>query len=799
MIRQIGNQQLIKPFVHFVTIVLFLVSVASGDALIVLRVVSGLLVSFYFVGDSMKSALKAYFNLRETTKGSLALSVLLSFSLFTCVSVILALNYELYSLDLTVVLIGIIAVFDFLAFVKRGSRSDFHRPSLRKNGIHLLGIFTLFFGILIILLFRSGFPWPSMPGADQYTYLAGSNWIFASHGLKNLLPSSASLSLPSSYVFQVLIVSTASFIGIDPYAIFWGSPFLALPLYGLLVYGLSTSFTHSREQGFISACVALAVLGGESFLGPQYFFPSTLSVILFLLILNFLMEFEGGPHILAALTFIFLVSIYFTYYFPFIITLPIVAIVLLKKTFARSWTDRQFMMFSITLFFGMIIMSWAAASLINDETLLLNTKLSMLNDAYGIFTLLLFLAGIVAAAFRYFRQPRANAYLPLLTAYSLSLLIIYFLPPTSSMRTEIFARGFIALFVSFIFVEIRANFSLFRKITTVRISEKRLKAMSFVVAYSALVLLLGVMIPPYISYASNVRYWSNISEDEYLAARWVNRNTSQSDYILTDPSTGYIFRGVATRNSSTSFIIGGHTPSFSEQTALASFVLNFFKEQDLSRIPDYYDEFPKKPDLVVITTRTLAWVEAGNANKTFYAPVDNKLMEFSWMSKFSSPFFSSAANWSTVRIYRPTNASTETVWEDDSFSNGWSDWYLDGAYANHSSIVNDSVLRLDVQAKNDQDSWVGLSQQLPNISDADFIRVRYRVEDPCYATEVVIWDSKGMSAIYYMQQSTDWREDFFMIDKPDVSEHYRIGIVIWTKDALEHSFFLDYLLLGKII
>jgi hypothetical protein len=206
---------------------------------------------------------------------------------------------------------------------------------------------------------------------------------------------------------------------------------------------------------------------------------------------------------------------------------------------------------------------------------------------------------------------------------------------------------------------------------------------------------------------------------------------------------------------------------------------------------------PQMPDLIVITTRTSSWINSGNPEAMFLAPTADKLIPFSGIDKFSTPFFILLKSWNTVLIYKPAQAAVVPVWQDNSFSEGWS-WYLDGAYGNHSSTIN-SFLTMTVQAQSSNNAWMGLTKQLSNVSEATYLEIRYRIDVPSRTLEVVLWNSTGgYVAIEYLQQSSNWSNASFQLPST-ISKATKIGIIIWTQDVLQHRCDVGYIMLVKIV
>jgi hypothetical protein len=420
---------------HFLAIVIFLIGVAVySDNIIsmLLRIISSLLISFYLIGDSAKAVLRKIVPFSEMDfVGEAALSILLSFSYFFIISVVFSSFFLLSSVSMVFSLIATLIILDIIRFsLPRDlkGKEDFVN---RNFALVMLPIVSI--GFLLAVLFKSNFIWPSMPGWDVYPYLAGSNWIFEYHGIASIFPSYTSLVPPSSYLFQILVASFSSFSYINPYLVFWGGPFLAIPLFGALIY-------------MLASIICLFIPGGDIFLGPQYFFPSTLSLILFLLITIFMLTMEKSGKAQLVLVSYFLVIYYSIYYFPILITLPLFSILIVKKT-SQGFLRRHFKMLSGMLLVSMVFLSWLGAFLLSDAASSVFQKFGALSNEYSGLLLFLFSVGIL---FVIYKKPYLfsdeNRFI--IIAYSLSLLLIYFMPPVSTARVEEFLRGFMSIVIS---------------------------------------------------------------------------------------------------------------------------------------------------------------------------------------------------------------------------------------------------------------------------------------------------------------------------------------------------------------
>lgn len=625
----------------------------------VLRVIGGLFICFYAVGESLTSALRIRFSsIGKLSSGVIAFNLLLSFSYFMCVSIILSLQYSLNNINLALAMIPFIFISDFVGF-KLENSANLEPGRIEGNRRNLQPIMViLIFGISLAFLFRSGFRWPSMSGWDQYIFLGGSNWIFTYHGIKNILPVGSNSVFPYPYLFQILVASTAILVDVAPYSLFWFAPFIMIPVYGLLVYGVSYRITQERAQSFAAALIALSVSGGESLLGPHYFFPSTISLFLFLLLLVVILEPHGKERAPVMFIYGFVLMYSAFYYYPLILTFPILLLFHRKN---RDQSSRPIFVFSLI---GMTLVSVLGGIILSfGQTLSLAEKLETIRRIYPVSLWLLFFGGATIVVVKYFIGLSKEKNLLAVLIYTTSLLLVYFLPPSVSNRAEIIFRSFFAIIASVSLLWIQHSFeSVTRKVLSVREHKVHLKELPSVFSHTILVLIILLLIQPYIFYASNVPHWSNISMDEYLAAEWIRQNSLPDGYILTDPSTGYVLRGLTLRNSSVTFIIEGHTPSHASGLGanLSKLIYDFFREEDPLKVPDYLEKFPNLPELIVISTRTSSWVKSGTINKMIFTPTTEKLRPFRGIDKFSTPLFILSKSWESVKIYRLTEANHES-------------------------------------------------------------------------------------------------------------------------------------------
>jgi len=452
------------------------------------------------------------------------------------------------------------------------------------------------------------------------------------------------------------MASFSDILGINAYTIFWLAPFYLIPIYGLLVYGLASVLTKDRMQSLFAGMLGASIGGGEVLLGPQYLFPSTLFILIFLLSLIAFIEspLKGVSQIVLGFA-LFAVTFALYYYPLFLATVPIVAFLIDHGANSRfaQWR-KPALLGSVAI---SIVLTILGSMLLAGVTLPLGQLTSILRSAYPDALWLLIILGSLVVLRRLSQDRTGYSVQAMMVLYVAMLIGIYFLPISSSWRSELMLRPFAAIVASYSLPLLSSSLSRASEVISRfdpdinSLSEKsdRLVKLSLVlfIAFST-----SLVVQTYVSYAQHVPNWSNISSDEYQAAQWLSEKTPAGGYILTDPSTGMMLRGVALLNSSTSFIIGGHTPSPQRYPGLRKVIYAFFTSQNGTDIPIYLSELPHAPDFIVITSRTASWASWGGVNSTFPAPTTNSPSSFPGFGKFNSSSFAMVSKWETVMIYR---------------------------------------------------------------------------------------------------------------------------------------------------
>jgi len=611
----------------------------------------GALLALYLLGRSLRIAFVGSTKFDHVSlRGRLALDIALSISCFAIISGSLAVLYLLNELSLSS-LLTLLTIGPILVGIARKQLP--RRPAFRMLLPDAPVIGVALFGLSVAFVFREGFVWPSMPGWDIYVHLGVSNWIFAHNGSNTVFATGNSF-LGYPYLFHILLASISYVLGCSPYDVLWAGSFFAIPSYGLLVYALAAFLTQSRVQSAFAGTLAMSISGGDSLLGPQYFFPSTAFILLFLLCLAAIAESPLRGLAQTILSATLLVTCYVVYFYTLFLSLGPLIVVLAKRS-PNSFLGHWGKLVIVATFGASIVLTYAGSLLLSLGDLSESLKVTLLMTAYPIVLWLSIGAGGLIILIRLFFKRVPGYFDHLILGYVAIVLALYLLPVQFSYRAELMLRPFAAILASYSMVAMtwittytRANgVDLARVLKTARFPAK-------VSVFLLLAISVALVVQPYFAYGQQIPSYSNLSNDEYQAATWLVQHTPHGGYVLTDPSTGFVIRGLTLLNSSTAFIIRGHTPSPANYASLAVVIYRIFYTQNATEIPTDMAQLPQRPDFVVITTRTVSWVAVGGVNSTYYAPTSDNIESFAGLPKFSSSMFSLAASWQTVRIYQLT-------------------------------------------------------------------------------------------------------------------------------------------------
>ncbi len=165
---------------------------------------------------------------------------------------------------------------------------------------------------------------------------------------------------------------------------------------------------------------------------------------------------------------------------------------------------------------------------------------------------------------------------------------------------------------------------------------------------------IALMFPMFENYASSTIF-SYLSQDEYAAIKWIDGNTPASAYILTDPGSGFLVRGLTLRNASTFLVLpDGRMPADPSllYPDLEPNLHSFFSSSSLSDSLASLRAIPFREIRIVVTSRTVSWANSP-AETIIYRPVPTvDYASITW--KLAPPGFTEVHRSDTVLIYRPS-------------------------------------------------------------------------------------------------------------------------------------------------
>jgi hypothetical protein len=285
-------------------------------------------------------------------------------------------------------------------------------------------------------------------------------------------------------------------------------------------------------------------------------------------------------------------------------------------------------------------------------------------------------------------------------------------------------------------------------------------------------------------YSAQLPSMSNISSDEYSASEWLKSNTLPGDYLLTDPSTGFMLRGLTLRNSSTSFLLDGH-PVSDYYSNLSNLTYNFFVSTDPIKCKAIIDEMPLQPKYVVVTTRTSSWVSWGGIQSIYTSPSDS-FNSWPGFQKFGSELFPLFKKWGEVSLYRIASFDIRPVLKLNSTQP--TSYYLDGDFGNYSQTIEaEGTLSLFAQSRTSSSAWTGIVYKNVSLVNSDYFLIKYKVTNPA-SSLFLVFRAENLTAISILSldQKTYWNEFWVPVDNQIVRLTTEIDLLLYTQDIDLH-------------
>jgi hypothetical protein len=652
------------PFIFILLALVFLASsISSFYYLTMFMLPIGFLLLFLVLGMSVRILLGRFFE-NPSLKGSLSWKgfswdILLSGLITLFISSFLTLTFHL---DLiTIIICSLIVILNLITisldFSSKGSKEDktdrlfTFRPSY-------LGVFAVVFAAIIITFyFRSTTPYPSITGWDINNELAITNWIQSTHGYNYLfIPSFPAGGTPYPGLFFHFISGYFTFLGIEPVLFFWVGIFAVIAIYLFLIYLITLKISNNVWLSLTSCFAAffISAAGSEIVRSPLYITLDMLSLLLLLIIILFNVYNYGDRSLLKKIINLVSISALFVFnYYVLILTLPIL-IILVILDWRQSFSFLKKRIFKIigVLTSAVLIVSLlmvamfvpSISSLLSGELFTLSMKIDLISTIYPSYFWALISLALLSMIIYHVKNRRIPRIYALLLFFIGFYVFLYFLPIWLTYRVEFYLRILLSLLVSGI--ALLLDIGWFKKTLFARFRTK--VKLGVIVSFLILVSTIVLMLPLFTEY----QYSSYISRDEHDAAIWLRENTPQNSYIITDPSSGYVIRGISLRNSSSYFILpDGRMPadSFSLYPNIIYMTERVFSDPSSFNYAELSDHLKVNDLFVVVTSRTVYWASSSFSNVVMTHPVENTVFSID----FDPQLFRQVYNSSTVQIYQP--------------------------------------------------------------------------------------------------------------------------------------------------
>ena len=401
---------------------------------------------------------------------------------------------------------------------------------------------------------------------------------------------------------------------------------------------------------------------------PLFFTPGMVAHLLFLLLVILFLCYEGNSKFRSLIMLIMAVNLAMLYYPAVVITFPLLLYFIVGQRPMRLVRSGKSLFYLTSLLLPVLIVHTSVIPVIREEFWSLGAfdtswKVNIIQLVYPIYFWVVFaLSLLFLICSQRSTFDKKWVYWDLLLIIGIWA-IIYFFPMWISYRIELYMRSFLAIFISGMISFSDKFFNSLRTVNLACASSSRFKLAvnpGHIVSVLTLCFLCSTLCALFTNYASD--FHSYTSRDECDAAFWIRDNTPSDSYILTDPSSGYVIRGLALRNSSTFFVLpDGRMPSDASTILpnIRSLIHSFFNSESLDQAKSILGNFTYKHVFVVITSRTVVWAQCP-MESIFTHPFENQ--DLSIFDKFLDPqSFQLLHSSPSVRIYfcrtpKPWNA-----------------------------------------------------------------------------------------------------------------------------------------------
>ncbi len=450
-------------------------------------------------------------------------------------------------------------------------------PSLSVKWTNILAIMSVVLATSIMVYLRSSAPFPTFGGLDHFHYMTKVFKLFEEGGLTNLFLSGSSsimgiIEQPLSYYSLIgafLILLDVHFLSL----FFWG-PFFVLPLYAILIFTLGLKIFKNEWLAFFAVFMGLTITGQGHFYGAHDIYATSISQMLFIIMWFYFYLIRDK---LGVKEFIFMGMLsgllFLIYPFTLIINIPLVAFYVRDKKKQKYLFSALVIMIILGVIYaqGIFPENWSHSYQVDRRWKLLNISYSWIHMGLGII-------GIILLALKSVRAKISSSFLVPALAYSALLIGFYWSGlPQYTIRFEWYWRIFFTLAIAIPFLGI----------TQIKKAQVRKYTMIAVVLFLFICEGMGfsqkglmspwlVSRPIYDSHNAQKFMGGAISQEEFSAMKWLEKNTTPSDYIVTDPYMGDILRGTINRQTSSALTLSsGESPSVSSPRYSTLRILNF--------------------------------------------------------------------------------------------------------------------------------------------------------------------------------------------------------------------------------
>ena len=631
--------------------------------LLFIRIIFGFLILTYFLGRSVRVLLINWVSIPSSFGiSSLVLDITLSLLINQMISCVLILTFDFFKATYVMTVVSFNLGFNLLAlFCSKRKAVESKFKSLNKRRFAYLMMIAITSGLMFVH-FRNRTPLPTINGWDINPSLAYVNWIIENHGYKWILippyPEESFVLYPA--LFFYLVSSYSLFLGIPPLEVFWYGiyPLILGYMSTIFIIALKLSKNHILSFGSALAAFFLSCGLAEVVRSPLYLTPDMVGQLFFLLMFIVFLYYEDTARLKIIMMVVYTLYLAVFYYPTAMIGFPLLLYFIVGKRPLRLIRSGKTLFFlaSSLLLLSTIAFTGPIASLgefwfsqSSDISMKITIIQSIYSPAFWIFFILAFVPLIFAK--RYTLDEKWT-YLDLLFLIGVWA-IIYFFPVQATYRVEFYMRTLLAIFISGVLLFPQKSFTSLMNVNFAVMFATRLKfnikARQIVSALIFCFLIISLY-PSFTYYTNN--FYAYTSKDEYEAAIWICDNTPLDSYILTDPGSGYVIRGLTLRNSSTFFILpDGRMPADPSIILpnLRQLIHLFFNSESQTQAKSILTNFTYEHIYVVITSRTAVWVTCP-LESIFTHPFENP--DFSiFNGLLDSESFGLVHNSPSARIY----------------------------------------------------------------------------------------------------------------------------------------------------